>query len=418
MANNLLSELLDNVRRLYYTMDDCYAQPNILTGEPLLAELNEDLEPLQNLLPKVKTPLLLVQKYYSKYVDVAAILTQADADIADYQAQIKEQQKQSAAAKAQLKSIAAGEKSLAKDIEKLEADLANYEKLNQELVHEQGVLSPLMEKSKYQKIYKEIQQQASQYNIGILEAKDNIKNINLQIDVLARDAAKVKAAELSAEEQITALADKITATEQEKTTASLQPDFQAESQALKELEIFFEAIKNKDIQAYIRQNDAPLPKNWRNVLDSLCKSRLPKIGGSLSKKSQKDKYPQLVKENLAAEQFKIAAALSGLRHNINQKTGIQFEDCAYLPVHAEVLAKVSFREKGRIIAALSKNQSSYSQGDSHEYDEEAEESGNSNSIEIFVDDTKISSGLPKNCSPNLYILFKQYVIEVEFLPQF
>lgn len=415
MANNLLSELLDNVRRLYYTIDDCYAQANILTGEPLLAELAEELEPLQALLPKVKTPLLLVQKYYSQYVDVAAILAQADADIVDYQAQIEAQQKQSSAAKAQLQSIAAAQKTLAKDIEKLEADLANYEKLNQELVHEQGVLSPLMEKSKYQKIYKEIQQQASQYNIGILEAKDNIKNISLQIDVLAKDAAKAKADELSAEEQITTLTDKIAATEQAKTTASVQPDFQAESQALKALEQFFEAVKNKNIEAYIRQDDAPLPKNWRNVLDSLCKSRLPKIGGVLSKKSPKDKYAQLVRENLAAEQFKIAAALSGLRHSLNEKTGIQFEDCAYLPVHAEVLAKVSFREKGRIVAALSKNPSS----DSDEYDEEGEESSSAgNSIEIFVNETKNTAGLPKNCSPNLYILFKQYVIEIDFLPQF
>lgn len=400
MAHQLLTDLLDNTRRLQYTIDDCYTNPKILDWQPFLDELAEDLEPLQRLFPKVKKPLDLVQKYYTKYVDVTAILEQADKDIEQLNAQIQELQTHDQKQAQQEVDIQNTQKELKSAIQQFQKELQKYKQLNQELIHEQSVLSPLTDKTKYKKIYKEIEQQAAQYNIGILECESSIAERQKQIEGLQKDAATLQQNRENIAANIQQLQQQIQDTEAHKSNAQQQPDYQEETQALERLEAFFQ--QKSPATHVLHQNI--LPKNWRNILDTLLKSRLPHPAGWL--RAVGDALPQLQRTSVSGWKNALAFALSSLLNGLNQKLGIQFDDCAFLPISPSAQARISFREKGRVVAALSQNNS----------EDEEDEENQAKTAEIFLrNDHEQAIKTHPNTIADLYILFQNYVIEIDFV---
>jgi hypothetical protein len=448
MANTLLSDLYYNVRRLFYTIDDCYADPTVLQWQQFMDELQEDLEALQTLVPKSKNTLQLIQKYYLQFVDVAAMLQKADGDIEDLKEKIAFIQANVLKNQEFQDNIDQAKKNLEIDIKKNDEELQKYKRLNKEIEHEQTVLTPLTDKVKYKKIYKEIEQQAAQYNIGILECEANITNIYAQIEALTKDKIGLAQDAANMQAQIADLEAEIAKIALAKTQATQQSDFQDEKNALAYLERFFKLItkyKNKETgedfsqiaptEYIIHQNT--LPKNWRNLLQAFCKARLPQIAGILQKNSSKkntDAYPQLVRTTNLVTTFEsttvrfspqslLASAMLGLQNALNQKQGIQFDDCAYIPVSPMVVAKVTFREKGRIVAAFSAPTVSE---DAENIEDESEYMPKM--IEIFVRSAPDTTLAVKQIQTShkdhfaysiadLYILFDKYVLEIDFMPQ-
>jgi len=113
----------------------------------------------------------------------------------------------------------------------------------------------------------------------------------------------------------------------------------------------------------------------------------------------------------------------GLQNALNQKQGIQFDDCAYISVSPMVLAKVTFREKGRIAAAFSAPVVSE---DADSFEDESEYTPKM--IEIFVRPApedgfaaqKVQTSHADHFAysiADLYILFDKYVLEIDFMPQ-
>jgi hypothetical protein len=448
MANTLLSDLYYNVRRLFYTIDDCYADPTVLQWQQFMDELQEDLQPLHALVPKSKNTLQLIQKYYTQFVDVAAMLQKSDVDIADIREKIAFVQANILKNQEFQDNIDQAKKNIDTDIKKNEEERQKYQRLNKEIEHEQSVLTPLTDKVKYKKIYKEIEQQAAQYNIGIVECEAHISNLNAQNEALSKDKVGLSQEAANMQAQIADLEAEIAKIELAKTQAVHQSDFQDEKNALAYLERFFKLItkyKNKETgedfshvaptEYIIHQNT--LPKNWRNLLDALCKARLPQIAGILQRESGKknaDAYPQLIRTtNLVASfektrvrlspQSLLASAMLGLQNALNQKQGIQFDDCAYISVSPMVLAKVTFREKGRIAAAFSAPVVSE---DADSFEDESEYTPKM--IEIFVRPApedgfaaqKVQTSHADHFAysiADLYILFDKYVLEIDFMPQ-
>lgn len=409
-STTLLSELQQNVQRLRYTIDDIYAQNKLLTWQDFLQDLQEDMQAMQALFPKVKNPLLLIQRYYEKYVDRRAIVAECEREVAKSAEQIAAIEQQIATNEQTRQGIQQALVQIDQQITTLRTEIDKYKRLSTELQHEQQVLSPLTDKTKYKKLYKEIEQQASQYNIGILECEAAIADSQKQADALRRDEATCAEHTARYQADVLALQAQIAQLQARQAQALTASDYQEEIAAYDWLLRFFKVAtqyKNKDTgEDYTNADASPyiidesfVPKNWRSVLEKLCRQPLPTMSGFLRDGAP---YKSLQRQELPEADHFVAALFLSLRAGLQKGESIQSRhNKLFLPLGGKHVLQLSFRQKGRIIDAFSQSAQIGDEASGEEIEE------NATRLDIFSRD----GGEHRS----LYVLFAQYVVLLDIL---
>ncbi len=408
-STNLLSDLYHSVLRLRYTIDDVYAQNKLLRWQDFMQELQEEMQPMQALFPKIKSPLLLIQRYYEKHVDRRLIVAECEAEVLKSGEQIASIEQQIGVSEQTRANIQAALAQTEQQIATLRTEIEKYKRLSTELQHEQQILSPLTDKTKYKKLYKEIEQQASQYNIGILECESAIADSQKQAEALRRDEQTCVEHVARFQADILALQSHIANQQKRQAEALTSSDYQEELDAYAYLQTFFKVAtqyKNKDTgEDFTNADPAPylidesfVPKNWRSVLEKLCRQPLPTLSGFLRSEGA---YKQLYRQELPQADHFVAALFLTLRAGLQKGESIQSRhNKLFLPLGAKHMLQLSFREKGRIIAAYS---------ESAQIGEEAgEEAESATRLDIF--------SCEEQTHRSLYVLFAQYVVLLDILP--
>lgn len=158
----------------------------------------------------------------------------------------------------------------------------------------------------------------------------------------------------------------------------------------------------------------PAPKLWKKVLTDLLNEQIPPIVGALVQAKKKTAlFPVLERGAVDFDMDLLMATLMALKKNAvkAEYTLIGKDEVVYIPLTSGVLAKCTFREKGRIVSEFN----------THTAAVDGEES--KPVLELFVQHTqqakseqllRVHDQLSVRVMQNLYILYDKYVIELEF----